>query len=113
MEDHEKRYSYDLVQKLTFFVVSSELIICGYILLNQEKFQKAFLLNYIFLFFGISGFCGIVWRFLYNTIIHNSSHEIKTKNIILYINNIIYNLYILFSLSSYILALVVGFKYLS
>lgn len=36
-EQTERLYSYDLIQKLTFFVISIELIFCGYILLNAKK----------------------------------------------------------------------------
>jgi hypothetical protein len=58
-----RQYSYDLVQKLTYFIVSAELVTCGYILLNADNLIGIKSLNYLFLLCGFAAITGILWRF--------------------------------------------------
>lgn len=69
-----RQYSYDLVQKLTFFVISIELIICGYMLLNSEKFGEIEYSSLLFLCGGIAAVFGLLWRFFYNQNIYENAH---------------------------------------
>ena len=69
-----QQYSYDLVQRLTFFVISIELIFCGYILLNSEKLGSIEFSSLLFLSAGCAAIFGIIWRFFYNQTYHDSVH---------------------------------------
>ncbi len=70
-----RHYSYDLVQKLTFFVISIELIFCGYMLLNADRFGSIKYSSYLFLLSGSAAIFGIFWRFCYNQTNHEESHQ--------------------------------------
>ena len=72
-----RQYSYDLVQRLTYFVISVELVTCGYILLNAGNLVAIDYLNYLFLLCGLSAIAGILWRFFYNITYHNNTHGIN------------------------------------
>lgn len=74
MRHGAQQYSYDLTQRLTFFVISIELIFCGYILLNFEKLGVIKFSSILFLLSGAAAGCGILWRFCYNQTYHDNAH---------------------------------------
>ena len=74
MRRNEQQYSYDLTQRLTFFVISIELIFCGYILLNFEKLGVIKFCSILFLLSGAAAIFGIIWRFCYNQTYHDNAH---------------------------------------
>ena len=43
-----RQYAYDIVQRLTYFIVSAELVTCGYILLNADSLVAVKNINYLF-----------------------------------------------------------------
>jgi len=45
----DRHHSYDLVQKLTFFIIGAEFVFCGYLLLNAEKLSDVKHLSTLFL----------------------------------------------------------------
>ncbi len=70
----DRHHSYDLVQKLTFLVISTEFVICGYVLLNTEKLFGMRYLSTLFLVGTLAGQFGILWRFCYNQTYHENVH---------------------------------------
>lgn len=72
-----RQYSLELVQKLTYFVITIELVGCGYILLTADKLIEIKNLNYLFLLCGVSALMGLFWRFFYNQVHYNRSHGIN------------------------------------
>ena len=68
-------YSHNLNQKLTFFVIGIELLICGYIMLKSEIFAPIKCTPYLFLLSGISAFFGLAWRHLLNQAIDFASRN--------------------------------------
>ena len=76
-----RQHSYELTQKLTYFVISIELVFCGYMLLNAEKLSGMKSANYLFLFCGIAALLGILWRFLYNQTYHDRIHGTNVGSI--------------------------------
>lgn len=79
MRRDSQQYSYDLVQRLTFFVISIELIFCGYILLNSEKLGSVKFSSLLFLLAGCAAIFGIIWRFFYNQTYHDAVHGKNEK----------------------------------
>lgn len=79
MSRDARHYSYDLVQKLTFFVISIELVFCGYILLNAENLGAVKYSSLIFLLAGTGAVSGLLWRFFYNQTFHDGTHEKVTS----------------------------------
>ena len=80
MRRDSQQYSYDLTQRLTFFVISIELVFCGYILLNADKLGAIKYSSWLFLFAGCAAVLGIIWRFIYNQTFHNVAHGEGNKN---------------------------------
>ena len=74
-----RQHSYDLTQRLAYYVISAELVICGYMLLNADKLPGLSGAGLLFCICGIAAFCGIAWRFFYNQGYHNSAHGIRAS----------------------------------
>lgn len=110
-----RQYSLELVQKLTYFVITIELVGCGYILLTADKLIEIKTLNYLFLLCGISALMGLFWRFFYNQVHYNRCHGINNfvHKIVVKLQLIAYYLYVIFSITSLIWFLILGFGYLS
>ena len=110
-----RQYSYDLVQRLTYFVVSVELVTCGYILLNAGNLVAIDYLNYLFLLCGLSAIAGILWRFFYNITYHNNTHGINdcTHKIAKKLQIVIYYFYVILTIASFAWLLILGFIYLT
>lgn len=70
-----QRQSYELTQKLTYFVVSLELVFCGYLLLNADKLIHFNLAPYLFVASGFAATMGLFWRFCYNMTYHARAHS--------------------------------------
>lgn len=109
-----RKYSYELTAKLTYFVISLELVICGYMLLNADKLAGLKSISYLFSFIGAGAFFGILWRFFYNESYHDDVHHKNSisKAAPKYAQIICYWLYVAISISSFIWGMIVGFNYL-
>lgn len=110
-----RQYSYDLVQKLTYFIVSAELVTCGYILLNADSLAAVKSLNYLFLLCGLAAMSGILWRFFYNITYHNKTHNINNlaHKVAKKLQIIAYYLYVVLTLSTFTWLLIRGYLYLT
>jgi hypothetical protein len=110
-----RQHSYELTQKLTYFVISIELIFCGYMLLNAEKLSGIQAANYLFMTCAIAAFFGIFWRFFYNQTYHNYAHGIQgtLHRFASYFQTITYWIYVVLSITTFIWAAVAGFAYLN
>ena len=110
-----RQYSYDLVQKLTYFIVSAELVTCGYILLNADSLVTVKSLNYLFLLCGLAAMTGILWRFFYNITYHNNTHDINNwaHKVAKKLQIIVYYLYVVLTLSTFTWLLIRGYLYLT
>ncbi|TQV85181.1 hypothetical protein FKG94_03050 [Exilibacterium tricleocarpae] len=109
-----RQHSYDLTQRLTFYVISAELVICGYLLLNAEKFALVDYSKFLFLLSGIAAFFGLVWRAAYNEKYHMSTHYIENWKIkrLENIQLILYWLYVTSSAIFFVSMIVIGYMYL-
>lgn len=76
--DHIKR-AYDYTQRLTYFVIGAEVVICGYILLYADKLSKIPFLPELFLISMGGAAAGIIWRVYYNSILHIEAQLIKDE----------------------------------
>ncbi|MFZ1748314.1 MAG: hypothetical protein WAU17_20585 [Nitrospirales bacterium] len=110
-----RQHAYELTQKLTYFVISIELIFCGYMLLNAEKLNGIRGGNYLFLACGIAAFFGILWRFFYNQTYHNRAHGYGggMHQVSRYSQIVSYWIFVLLSITAFVWALVAGFEYLN
>ncbi len=66
--------SYELTQKLAFFVIGLEVVFCGYLLLNANKFSEVPWVEFLFLVTALAAISGMVWRFCYNATYHQETH---------------------------------------
>jgi hypothetical protein len=109
-----RQHSYELTQKLTYFVISIELIFCGYLLLNAEKLVDIRGASFLFAITGIAAFFGIFWRFFYNQTYHNNAHGTQglLNKVACLFQIIFYWIYIALSIASFVWALFAGFTYL-
>lgn len=114
-DQKDKQYSYDLTKQLTYFVISAELVFCGYILLNAEVLGGIRYSSILFLMAGTAAICGILWRVCYNEIFHANTHGIKAKfhKLLKLLNLITYWFYVILSIVFFIILLITGYKYLS
>lgn len=111
----ERHKSYDLTQRLTFFVIGLEGVFCGYILLNARALAHIHGLQWLFLSCSLALVMGIVWRFGYNETFHRSAHGSTDSTWFLIVSKIqrwSYIFYVLLSLISLIAAIVMGFIYI-
>ena len=125
LDEDRKKYAYDITQKLTYFVITAELALCGYMLLNADKLSKIHGASYLFLTCGVAAFTGILWRFCYNITYHAHAHfegelnpynkyfSSKTYRGARYCQGKFYNVYVLLTIGSFLWILVAGFIYLS
>jgi hypothetical protein len=125
IEEDRKKYGYEITQKLTYFIITVELALCGYMLLNAEKLKAIQEGSYLFLTCGIAAFTGILWRFCYNITYHAHAHykgdlhpsnryfATKTYRTARYLQGKLHNIYALLTLSSFLWILIAGFIYLS
>lgn len=109
-----RQYSYEIVQKLTYFIVSAELVTCGYILLNVDSLSAVKSLNHLFLLCGFAAMTGILWRFFYNITYHNNTHDINNRvhRFCQKLQLVIYYLYVLLTLVTFTWLLIRGYLYL-
>lgn len=110
-----RQYSYEIVQKLTYFIVSAELVTCGYILINADSLSAIESLNYLFLLCGFAAMTGILWRFFYNITYHNNTHGIKNiaHKVSQKLQICIYYLYVILTLVTFTWLLIRGYLYLT
>lgn len=120
-----KNFGYDSTQKLTYFVVTAELALCGYMLLNADKLSKIYGSSYLFLCFGVAALSGIIWRFCYNITYHSHAHcdgdfDPRSKwfssyryKLASYFQPKLHDVYAVLTFGSFVWFLVSGFSYLA
>lgn len=107
-----QKFSYDLTARLTYFVVSAEMVVCGYIFLNAEKFGGVGFSKWLYLFGGIAALSGILWRALYNETFHARTHGNTLSRFISNSQRIFYSVYVRISLLFFILIIWGGYNHL-
>ena len=112
MDLENRKYSYDLTQKLTFFIISAELVFCGYVLVNAEKIAQVKHSSSLFLISALAALLGVIWRFLYNQSYHDNAHGIKKKWYMKYFQIPTYFLYVLLSFVLFISLTYMGYSYI-
>jgi len=108
-----RKYSYDLTKQLAFFVISAELVFCGYILLSAQTLKDVGHINTLFLLAGLAAIFGIFWRLAYNDMYHAATHNLKQRSFYFRAGTVGYWVFVGLSLIFFILLLVVGYNYLS
>ena len=109
----DRQFSLELVQKLTYFVISAELIGCGYILLQASSLTEVKHLNYLFLLCGISALLGLLWRFCYNNSHFNYTHGYQLPPYLSRIQGWLHDSYVVGSVATFVWFLYLGFNYLT
>ena len=112
-KERERQYSYDLTKQLTFFVISAELVFCGYILLNAKPIGGLGLSSILFVLAGLAAMFGVFWRYFYNEVLHAHAHSFRLR--VGYHNamRVSYWGYVVLSLIFFVLLLIMGYAYLS
>jgi len=123
MKRQKQEFSYELTQRLSFYVIGIEVVFCGYVLLNASTLAHIQYVRWIFLASGLAALFGLIWRMLYNESSHLLAHweeenkEIQAKQQkrlarLSYPQNITYWVYILLTAVFLIGTLIGGFQYL-
>jgi hypothetical protein len=114
MRREVQQYSYDLTQRLTFFVISIELIFCGYILLNSEKLGVIKFSSILFLLSGAAAIFGLFWRFCYNQTFHENAHGKWSRFYKIYnrTQTITYWIYIILTITFFLGVIGTGYNYI-
>lgn len=118
--DAKQQYSYDLTKQLTFFVISAEMLFCGYVLLNAKEFSNVEYASSLFLISGLAAISGVLWRVFYNETFHARSHQPPKGHkhlgrgfrIAVIGIRIFYPLYVLLSILFFCALLALGYNYL-
>lgn len=112
-KQNAQQYAYDLTARLTYFVVSAELVFCGYVLLNAEQFGAVKYSDALFLISGLAAFFGVFWRFSYNQTYHDRAHDKTPMKSLLTFQLIVYWLYVTLTIIFFTTLLWVGYVHLS
>ena len=112
-KEREQQYSYDLTKQLTFFVISAELVFCGYILLNAKPIGGLGLSSILFVLAGLAAMFGVFWRFFYNEVLHAHAHNTVLRGSYHTAIKVTYFGFVVLSLIFFILLLIMGYAYLS
>lgn len=109
-----QQYSYDLTQKLSFFIISIELIFCGYILLNFEKLGVIKFSSLLFLLSGAAAIFGLVWRFCYNQNQHDAAHDKRSGKFKLlnWIQNFSYWICVALTIAFFLGIVIIGYEHI-
>ena len=113
MQQAAQQYSYALTAQLTYFVVSAEMVVCGYILLNAEKFGGITFLKWLYLSGGVAALSGVLWRALYNESFHASAHGNTLSKCVSKLQGLLYSIYFAISLLFFSLMIWAGYSHLS
>jgi hypothetical protein len=98
---------------LSYFIISAELLFCGYILLNGEKFGVIEYSRWLYLCAGIAALTGMFWRTAYNVVFHDQTHGHKPNVLIVTCQTLFYLCYVSMSILFFVLTVTVGFLHLS
>lgn len=111
---NERHFSYELTQKLTYFVIGAELAFCAFLLINAKKLAHIQYAKELFLVCGIAALAGLLWRFGYNETYHQQVHG-KKKSYRTYdkIRALSYSTYVILSIIFFISILAAGYNYIS
>lgn len=117
-----RNYGYDITQKLTYFVITAELVFCGYLLLNADKLVHFKSAPLIFVLSGMSAGFGLCWRFCYNITYHAHAHTDEhdkkgyfdkcSYKLASCLQGKLHNTFVLLSASTLILGLYLGHMYI-
>ncbi len=114
-----RRHSIEVIQKLTYFVISSELVACGYILITADKLVAIESLHFLFLALAFAAFFGLLWRFFYNQTYFNNVHDESGELVNNYfrktsvlLRTVTYYTYVVLSILSMCWLTLIGFNYL-
>ena len=108
-----QQYAYDMTARLTYFIVSAELIFCGYVLLNADKFGHIKYLSVLFLISGLAAFFGVFWRFFYNQTYHDGAHGKASIRGLHTLQLVVYWIYIALTIIFFTTLLWAGYLHLS
>lgn len=110
-----RQYANDIVQRLTYFIVSAELVTCGYILLNADSLVAVRNINYLFLSCGVAAMMGILWRFFYKITYYNNAHGVDDfwHKISKKLQIIVYYIYVPLTLMTFSWLLITSYLYLT
>lgn len=106
-----RQHSYDLVQQLTCFIITIELVGCGYLLINAKELVGIPSAKYLYLIFGVAAFLGVLWRVLHNETYYRSSHGLSTGAYALG-TRVMYWPYVILSVIAFVWAIYAGTRYL-
>ena len=112
-KERERQYSYDLTKQLTFFVISAELVFCGYILLNAKPIGGLGLSSILFVLAGLAAMFGVFWRYFYNEVLHAHAHSFRLRAGYHNAMRVSHWGYVVLSLIFFVLLLIMGYAYLS
>jgi hypothetical protein len=114
LQQLDRHHSYDLTQRLTFFVIGIEIVFCGYVLLISDKLIGVSNISLLFLTSGTAAIFGIIWRFCYNQTYHDRVHGTEGKYFKLWgiVQLVFYYAYIIFTAVFFICLLIIGFSLL-
>lgn len=117
-----RNFAYELTQKLTYFVVTTELVFCGYVLLNADKLVHFTVAAYLFGASGLAAAVGLLWRFCYNITYHAHAHaqqsirtgyfETRAYKVARFVQGYLHNSYVVLSVSTFFCILGYGFVYI-
>lgn len=115
-----RQHSTKLVQKLTYFVISAELVACGYILTTASNLIAVENLNYLFLLTACAALFGLFWRFFYNQVFYNNVHDKNGELVSGSLHRLVvklqwfsYYIYVVLSIAAMLWFVFLGFNYLT
>ena len=115
-----RQHSTELVQKLTYFVISAELVACGYILTTANNLIAVENLNYLFLLTACAALFGLFWRFFYNQVFYNNVHDKNGELVSGLLHKLVvrlqwfsYYIYVILSIVAMLWFVFLGFNYLT
>jgi len=106
-----RQHSYDLVQQLTYFIITMELVGCGYLLIYAKELVGIPSAKYLYLIFGVAAFFGILWRVLHNETYYRTSHGLSSGAYALG-TRVFYWPYVFLSIIAFVWAIYAGTRYL-
>ena len=89
-------------------------VVCGYLLLNADRFVTTKYASITFLIGGGAIVSGLLWRFFYNETYHEKAHGNFSKlyPAIKFIQNIVYWIYVILTTMFLIFLLIGGYQYI-
>ena len=105
-------YVYQLTERLTYFVVSAELVVSGYMLLNAEKLSGFYGAPFLFLACAGAALAGVAWRYLYNQGYHVVAHGLPANDASPRLQLAVYWLFVFLTFGAFVWLIIDGFAYI-